>query len=1043
MNIEPTAGWITIGGSWGSSFGPARLNYKAFMCYDLLDGGKQTLSEYGVWTVDNFTLGAKGLGETHLNLSIKRIGGVYKSGAPLPYDGTPKQVTIRVVVSFVSTDQAYTTTKSEVGNSSSEDITSRPRRFGTRNSRRRKPRSTFPTPENVTEMLYSSRYRSTLTPNNAAGETQGLFAGTPLSYFDSLYCSWDTLQSGSIVALLVHPGYEIIQRLLTSSPLQTGILMDLVEGLAGFEQGFVDEEPCFASTIRHVLRIALRVLEIQDIFLDVLLPLLHEFDSALLIGIGSCRCMLASESGVDIILAQTVVDQATGAGAADGSDSDADPAVLQQAIRLVALQLFFKNTEVGRPYPNMTHFLFFGDTKSEEVIQDPRALGARRACIHVIFDLANIGVPWLDTREADRGDPFFMTLPGLAELLYRIIYQLCTHSRASEFTMRYLRTREDCFARQLAALPSQLHLHNIEFVQSLAFDWAESLTVEPVELHFLSQLNPHSCVRKDGTGCKIIDWSALLSLLSVARRTLHAHGVNPAQEEQPNKKTTYILESCAVENHRWEVAHARSTGYESWERVLDMTLTKCSSRLPHDYRGNMFFDLLHVLPTILRSEDIQESPAVLLSVAVLSSVTKLREDRRHQILVQAPWSALPSRDAIDGSEVWKTVALMLLDFLFQLPRLEKQHVVLPALSVLKSDPDDLNPLYVYEAKMSLLVRMAQTQSGAERLLEAQFIPILSQRDYLDARPEADQSFIGKVDTNQDSSLPSAIHRYHQLSMPALQLVDGMLATLGTKHATSSNQRHIILLINKTEQTALALADKMHLPLIIISGIPTVSVITVYGHGFTVAVAVPVVIDFLPTNFHAYRDSNAPPSTHLCPQITDRSPFHAAHAAHARTHEFTSTTRSLLPHAHHVRDPTPPSLAYFFTAPRRTGVDREQEQRRRSHRPSPSRAPDHCDARSPAPCTGYGLAGSTHTVPHLVSAPATPRIATSAAPGPAEQQLNHPLRGTVAAASRSSASAPGPKPTAARAKTRPPQPPCRVRSALSRIRESVCGRGFGS
>ncbi|KAJ7082226.1 hypothetical protein B0H15DRAFT_803323 [Mycena belliarum] len=165
MNIDPTAGWITIGGSWGSrggrddgqgllySFGPARLNYKAFMCYDLLDGGKQSLSEYGVWTVDNFTLGAKGLGQKHLNLSVKRIGGVYKSGAPLPYDGTPKQVTIRVVVSFVSTDQAYTTTKSEVGNSSSEDITSRPRRFGTRNSRRRKP--TFPTPENLTISLHA------------------------------------------------------------------------------------------------------------------------------------------------------------------------------------------------------------------------------------------------------------------------------------------------------------------------------------------------------------------------------------------------------------------------------------------------------------------------------------------------------------------------------------------------------------------------------------------------------------------------------------------------------------------------------------------------------------------------------------------------------------------------------------------------------------------------------------------------------------------------------------------------------------------------
>ena len=56
-------------------------------------------------------------------------------------------------------------------------------------------------------------------------------------------------------------------------------------------------------------------------------------------------------------------------------------------------------------------------------------------------------------------------------------------------------------------------------------------------------------------------------------------------------------------------------------------------------------------------------------------------------------------------------------------------------------PDDLNPLYVYEAKMSLLVRMAQTRQGAERLLEARVLPILADCDYLDARPEADQAFL--------------------------------------------------------------------------------------------------------------------------------------------------------------------------------------------------------------------------------------------------------------------------------------------------------------
>ena len=44
--------------------------------------------------------------------------------------------------------------------------------------------------------------------------------------------------------------------------------------------------------------------------------------------------------------------------------------------------------------------------------------------------------------------------------------------------------------------------------------------------------------------------------------------------------------------------------------------------------------------------------------------------------------------------------------------------------------------------MSLFIRMAQSRAGAERLLDAQLLPILSQCDYLDTRPEADQAFIG-------------------------------------------------------------------------------------------------------------------------------------------------------------------------------------------------------------------------------------------------------------------------------------------------------------
>ncbi|KAJ6498896.1 glycoside hydrolase family 92 protein [Mycena sanguinolenta] len=194
MNIDPTAGQITIGGMWGSSFGPGRFNYQAFACYDLLDGGAQTLSEYGVWTADTFGLDAKGLGQTHLNLSINLIGGVYQSGALFSFDNTPEQVNIRVGVSFVSAEQACANSASEVGSSTFEEIQAAAKALW--NEKLSKIEIDVPnTPPNVTEMLYSSLYRASLTPNNATGETQGVFAGTTSFYFDSLYCSWDTFRT--------------------------------------------------------------------------------------------------------------------------------------------------------------------------------------------------------------------------------------------------------------------------------------------------------------------------------------------------------------------------------------------------------------------------------------------------------------------------------------------------------------------------------------------------------------------------------------------------------------------------------------------------------------------------------------------------------------------------------------------------------------------------------------------------------------------------------------------------------------------------------
>ncbi|THH00763.1 hypothetical protein EW026_g1813 [Hermanssonia centrifuga] len=211
MNIDPDNGRITLGGLWGSSWGPGRFNYQAFACYDLLNGGNQSLDEFGVWTADTLVLcyippylqltlrrrnglDAKGLGLTQLNFTRNLIGGVYQSGALFSFKNEPQEVTIRVGISFKSAEQACSNAETEVGDSSFDEIVAQSKALW--NEKLSKIElDMVNTPRNVTEMLYSSLYRSFLTPNNATDETQGPFEDTTAFYFDSLYCSWDTFRT--------------------------------------------------------------------------------------------------------------------------------------------------------------------------------------------------------------------------------------------------------------------------------------------------------------------------------------------------------------------------------------------------------------------------------------------------------------------------------------------------------------------------------------------------------------------------------------------------------------------------------------------------------------------------------------------------------------------------------------------------------------------------------------------------------------------------------------------------------------------------------
>jgi putative alpha-1,2-mannosidase len=107
------------------------------------------------------------LGQTHLNLSVNLIGAPYESGALFSYDGKLEEIIIRVGVSFVSVAQACSNAESEVGSSSFEDIVNRSKALWQEKLSKIEIDVTN-TPANITEMLYSSLYRSSLTPVSGA-----------------------------------------------------------------------------------------------------------------------------------------------------------------------------------------------------------------------------------------------------------------------------------------------------------------------------------------------------------------------------------------------------------------------------------------------------------------------------------------------------------------------------------------------------------------------------------------------------------------------------------------------------------------------------------------------------------------------------------------------------------------------------------------------------------------------------------------------------------------------------------------------------------
>uniref|UniRef100_A0A4W2EDV0 Nucleoporin 205 n=1 Tax=Bos indicus x Bos taurus TaxID=30522 RepID=A0A4W2EDV0_BOBOX len=162
------------------------------------------------------------------------------------------------------------------------------------------------------------------------------------------------------------------------------------------------------------------------------------------------------------------------------------------------------------------------------------------------------------------------------------------------------------------------------------------------------------------------------------------------------------------------------------------------------------------------------------------------------------------RDACDGHEIGRMLALALLDRIVSVDKQQQWllylsnsgylKVLVDSLveddrtlqSLLTPQPPLLKALYTYESKMAFLTRVAKIQQGALELLRSGVIVRLAQCQVYDMRPEMDpQGVFGMRDP--PVFIPTPGDRYRQILLPALRLCQVILTSSMAQHLQAAGQ----------------------------------------------------------------------------------------------------------------------------------------------------------------------------------------------------------------------------------------------------------------
>ncbi|KAG8739019.1 hypothetical protein FRC11_000961, partial [Ceratobasidium sp. 423] len=153
-------------------------------------------------------------------------------------------------------------------------------------------------------------------------------------------------------------------------------------------------------------------------------------------------------------------------------------------IRDAIINFLLVNMTTTAPSPNFAHLLLGFDvsllTSGAMPIQDSCTIGARENCLGVMLDMVGKGV---------KQDP-------RASRILSLLFQKPTSAK------NMLTIFEEVMN---IPAPRQGLMCILELLESLAFQWTDAKSIEPIKLKLFADLNFDSCLRPDPTGCYLIN----------------------------------------------------------------------------------------------------------------------------------------------------------------------------------------------------------------------------------------------------------------------------------------------------------------------------------------------------------------------------------------------------------------------------------------------------------------------------------------------------------------------------------------------------------